>query len=120
MKCKIFLWCEVVIAARILLFTIPVILNKFVNNQLLVGYEDRFIAMLTIVAFFYLIAGLASLVGHSKWKLLHYIITIIVCFLSYPFLNAMGQAPNVHYYFLPAIFSIIITCGLFMMRGKAV
>jgi len=108
----IFWWSEVIISIRVLLFTMPVIINKLLaENFILADLENRFIILLTLTAIFYFLAGLTSIGGFRFWKFLHFSAAIFTILLTVSSLFVQGQiqAGAGMYYFYPVLFSIGIT-----------
>lgn len=117
---KVLLWCEVIVAARILLFGIPVIMSQFLlaNKPNYNAVGEWFLAIVTIAAFFYLIVGVLALVGHAKWKFFHYLVVLLVFGMSGVMVMAIHKMNMpVHYYYLfPAIISLVIAFYLIAIQ----
>jgi len=61
---NILLWCELIISARVLMFTLPVLIAKYAKGHFsIVSLSDWTMFTLTIIAFFYFLTGLASIIG---------------------------------------------------------
>lgn len=104
------MFCELVVAFRILLFEIPMSLDKFFGVKVSVLTDaDRFQAIIVFVSFFYLIAASAALLGHSMWRQLHYLTTGLAVVLTLAFQFNLHQAGQVFhsYYYLPVICSVL-------------
>ena len=108
---KILFCAEEIIAIRVLLFSIPVMINKYLaGNFLLSDLKDCFIAVLTVVAFLYLIVGIVSIFGYRHWKVVHYVAAVFTLIITGGSLRIMDQ-PAVSaglYYFSPILFSVVI------------
>ena len=114
-------WSEVIISVRVLLFTIPVIINKLLaENFILSDMDNRFIILLTLTAVFYFLAGLTSIVGFRFWKFLHFSAVIFTILLTGSSLIVQGQAQAGAglYYFYPVLFAVGITL-LAVILGKS-
>ena len=71
---KILWWAETILALRVLLFTIPVMINQYSqNNSLLSDPNGLFIVLLTVIAALYCVVGILSILGSRFWKAAHYL-----------------------------------------------
>ena len=112
----ILLWGEVIIALRVLLFTIPVAINNILAEDFILGDADnRYIILLTLTAVFYFLAGLTSIVGFRFWKFLHVSAAVFTLLCTLGSLNGQGQAGTGSHYFYPIIFGGIITVIAIML-----
>jgi hypothetical protein len=107
-------WAELVIALRVLLFTIPVFFNKFLDpTPPSASLDERFILILTFTAVYYFLTGLMSLMGLRFWRTLHFIAVLFTLLLAVMAgsLNPPGPIPGagmgMHFYY-PFIFAVII------------
>ncbi len=119
---KIFLFCELVVASRILLFEIPMSLDKFFGAKVTALSEaDRFQAIIVFVSLFYLVAATAALLGHSMWRLLHYLTTGLAVVLTLAFNFNLQQSGQVFhsYYYLPVICSVLTSWAVFFYRKNS-
>lgn len=90
---QIFFWSEIVIAARILIFTLPVISNKLINKNFSLGFTpDLYLILLTVGSCMFLALGIVALLNVKAWKLLHYVAAIVTVALA---LYAGNQAATV-------------------------
>jgi len=119
---KILWWSEMIISIRVLLFTIPVMINKYsTQNFLLSKPEDRFIAVITLAALIYFFVGTLSVAGAKIWRTIHYLAVIIIVIVT---LSALKMTSDLSatmglYYFLPFLFSVIVTMfALILGRAK--
>jgi hypothetical protein len=81
---KIVFFAEMIIAARILVFTLPVIINAYGRGaSSLAGIEGLTVITMTLIASFYFMTGLASLLGMRGWKLFHYLGSALTLVLTY-------------------------------------
>jgi len=70
---KILFLGEVIVSARVLMFTLPVIMTQSRGLGLSpVRVDDLFLITMTFSALLYIIVGLSGLLGHKLWELLHY------------------------------------------------
>lgn len=106
---KILWWSEMVIALRVLLFTVPVVINKKINgNFSLLDVDDRFIVLITLTAILYFAIAFSSIAGYRFWKVLHYSGSFLVLLGSIGLIKMLGYwpAPVGAHYFIPFYFSI--------------
>jgi len=74
LKFRILWYLETIVSARLLLFCIPVLMNKYIEKRFAAfNADDWFIIFLTIMALLYFMIGLASIIGYRSWKILHYL-----------------------------------------------
>lgn len=119
LELRIFLFCEIVVALRILLFEIPVFLDKFFKQKTTdLSETDRFMAIVVFMSVFYLAAGLASLFGHKFWQLLHYLVTALTGFLTLSFYYSVQNAGNTFepLYYVPLVCSALVSLVVFAYR----
>jgi len=105
-------WMETIVSLRVLLFSIPVLLNKnLANSFVLSDLNDRFIAVLTTTALLYCIVGIASILGFKFWKATQYIAMIAALLLTVGSLYVFDQpSASVSWnYFTPVIFATVVT-----------
>lgn len=114
-------WAEVIAGARVLLFFIPVTINRgmkktFFSDDL----ADRLIVVAALTALLYLAAGIVSIGGRKWWKLFHYLAMIMVACLTAGFLNtpAGTYEPLPWGYFLPLICAIVMTVCVSLSWGR--
>jgi hypothetical protein len=120
---KIFLFCELIVAARLLLFEIPVFLDRFFGASKAAGFSsvDRFQVVIIFVSIFYLAASGAALLGHAFWRPLHYLTTALAVILTLSFcfnLQKLGQPVETFYYF-PVVCSIVTSLVVFFYRENS-
>lgn len=111
MGLKIVWWIESIIAIRVLLFTVPVLINKCSAKDL---YFDRvsdwFMLIITFVAFLHFLGAIAAFGKHKLWKAFHYLTAVIAIVLSFALVRlivAKGVLMDPVYFF-PVAFSLII------------
>jgi len=105
-------WVEVIISIRVLLFSVPVIINKCLEKSFaLSDLNDRFIAVLTVTALLYAVVGIVSIFGFKHWKLVHYLAAILTFVLTLGALTYFDQSPQTVglNYFAPFVFALILT-----------
>lgn len=66
----VFLWCEIVVSARFLLFSVPVISSDLINKGGLLA-KAPMLSVLSLLAILYLIAGFVGLYNRPTTKFLH-------------------------------------------------
>jgi len=115
-------WVEAIISLRAMLFSIPVMLNKYLAKSFVLSdLNDRFIAIMTATALLYCLVGIASILGLRYWKAAHYLAMIAAFLLTLGSLYAFDQpqASVSLNYFAPVIFATIATSFAgFLGRGK--
>ncbi|VAW19834.1 hypothetical protein MNBD_BACTEROID05-714 [hydrothermal vent metagenome] len=121
---KILFGLEIVISLRILLFTIPVIISRWMQKVFSAGYiDDWMILVATVVAFFYLVVGFSSMFGHRLWKVFHYMAAFVTVMLTYGFLKLIAntyETPTI-FHMLPSVIALGVACIVAMSgRKKAV
>lgn len=117
---RILWWAEVVIAARALLFFIPVLINKYLAKSFSSAViEDRFIAVAAMTALLYLIIGIASLGENKLWRFFHYLAAALAVLgaVGLYSLMAQTQGPPAWGYFVPAIAAVIMTLSVCSRKG---
>jgi hypothetical protein len=108
----ILLWVEAIISLRVMLFSVPVMINQYLEKSFaLSGLNDRFIAVMTATVSLYCIVGIVSILGYRFWKATHYLALILTFVLTFGSLYAFDQPPaTVHIsYFVPLIFATLFT-----------
>jgi len=79
----ILLWVELIVSARILMFTVPVLISRYFKSGATVNTPaDWCVFTISLIAMFYFLVGLASLLGHKQWKLFHYGGVILTAILT--------------------------------------
>ncbi len=118
---RILWWAEVIAGTRVLLFFIPVMINRgmektFFSDDL----ADRLIVLAALAALLYLAAGIVSVGGRKWWKLFHYLAMIVVACFTAVFLNtpAGTYQPLPWAYFLPLICAIVMTVCVSLSWGR--
>jgi len=109
---KILSWGEIVVSARILLFCVPVFINKILEKSLYPEkVDDWFMVILATVALLYFILGIASITGYKLWRTFHYLVLVLVVFLTFGLLRQVAiDAVQLHWVYLsPVIFSVVVT-----------
>ena len=109
---KILSWGETIVSARVLLFCVPVFINKILEKSLYPErVDDWFIIILTTVALLYFILGIASIMGYKLWRTFHYLTLVLVVLLTFGLLRQVAiHAVQLHWVYLsPVIFSVVVT-----------
>ncbi len=108
---KVLFGLEIVVSLRILLFTIPVVISRWMQKIFSAGYvDDWMILVSTVIAFFYLVVGVSSMSGHRLWKIFHYMAAIVTAMLTFGFLNlivSVHEAPT-FFHMLPTVMALSI------------
>ena len=108
---QILWWSELVISLRVLLFSIPVIINRNMAQSFVASNPgDTFIILITIAAVLYFIAGVMAVAKLKSWKFLHYLIFIVIVTGTLVPLVLLSKETVVGLqFFLPLLISIIVT-----------
>ena len=117
---KIFWLAEVIFSARVLFFSLPVMISQVsLKDKPIISSDDRFIFFVTIAALIYFFIGLASLLGHKLWRLFHYLGVAVVVALTVGFLKELdGTKADIQpVYFLPALMAFISFLYIFFSEG---
>ena len=104
-------WSETIISLRVLLFSMPVMINKYSSGHFsLSNMDDRFMALLSLTALLYFVVGILSISGFKFRQGIHYAAVIVVLLLTVGSLYLSNQlvTKTDPYYFLPLLFSVVI------------
>jgi hypothetical protein len=108
----IIFWCEIIVSARVLVFTIPVLFSSYSQGSLsLVSLEGLSVVMLTLIALYYFMTGLASVMGFRGWRLFHYLGTMLTLALVFSLIKRaveFGVPMNAGYY-IPVVISAALS-----------
>ncbi|MCA9403684.1 MAG: hypothetical protein KC897_07875 [Candidatus Omnitrophica bacterium] len=107
-------WLETIVSIRVLLFTVPVMINRQMTAaQPGAGKEDGFILMITVAAALYLFTGLASILGHKLRQVFHYLAAGVVLIMTAGLAVKSGgfQAG----YLVPSVIAIVFTALAFVL-----
>ena len=107
----IIFWAEAIIAARVLVFTMPVLVSNYARGEFnLINAHDLSVMTVTLIALYYFMTALASVLGFKGWKWFHYLgtaLTIVLIFsLVKRIIEAGGSASAMIY--VP----IVLSCAL--------
>ena len=114
-------WVEAIIAIRVLLFSAPVMINKYLAKSFaLSDLNDRFMAVMSVTALLYCIVGIVSILGFRYWKVIHYLALISAIVLTVSSLYVLDQASETAglSYFVPIIFAAIFTVLISFLGEK--
>lgn len=117
---KILCWSEVIISLRVLLFSIPVMINKYSAGRFSLSHiEDQFIGLLSLTAVLYFFVGILSLAGNALWRAAHLLAVVLVLSFTLASVKISGQALAVEnaYFSLPLLFSVIVTAMAGILSG---
>jgi len=119
---QIVLWAEVIISARVLLFSLPVLISKklsesFGSNLM----ADWFVIIITLISLFYFLIGIASIAGHKMWRIFHYFAAALTFLLTAALTNLMFVTGEYYstMYFVPLIFSVMTVTAVVMFKDAA-
>ena len=105
-------WVEAIISIRVLLFSVPVIINKYLEKSFaLSDLNDRFIAVMTATALLYGVVGIISILGFKYWKATHYLAVILTFAFTVGSLYCFDQPSSTVdlNYFAPVVFAMVLT-----------
>ena len=103
---------EVIISLRVLLFTIPVMINKNSAGTFSMDVmDDRFIAILSLTAVLFVLAGILAIAKSKIWKAAHILAVVLVALATLATVKVSGQPLTSEngYYALPLLFAVIAT-----------
>lgn len=117
----ILFWSEIIISLRVLLFSLPVMINKYSAGTLsLSNIGDQFIIILSLTAVLYFVAGILAVTGNVFWKAAHILAVVLVLGGTLASAKISGQALGAEnkYFVLPLLFSVMLTV-LTSIMGRA-
>ena len=113
-------WGEVIVSLRVLLFSIPVMINKYSAGSLsLSTIEDQFIVLLSLTAVLFFIVGVMSIAGNKLGKALHLLAVVLILLFTLASFKISGQkfgAENA-YFSLPLLVSVVVTALTGILGG---
>ena len=115
-------WMEAIVSIRVLLFTIPVLINKQMTAASQgSGGSDWFILLLTVAAALFLAVGLLSIFGHKLAQIFHFLAAGVVVAMTIGLvMQSSGSAAGVSAgHFIPSVVAIIFA-GLAFFLTKNV
>ena len=118
---KILCWSEMIISLRMLLFSVPVMINKNSAGTLsMANLDDRFTAVLSLTAVLYFIAGVMAIAGYKLWKAAHILAVVFVALATLATVKTTGGPLTSadSYYAMPLLFAVIVTV-LTAILGRA-
>jgi len=118
---KILYWLEVIISARILLFTLPVLLNNLTKGHFSFSNpEDFFITTLTVLGVYYFCVGIVAILEKPAVRLLHILGLILIAGLTAVLLRNISVTSDAQfetYHFIPIFLSILFTLIVLVLGG---
>lgn len=120
---KIFYWVEVILSARILLFTLPVLLNGTTAGTF--SFEkpdDWLIITLTVLGIYYLVLGVMAILGRQGIRAGHVIGLILIVGLSAVLWKEVAQTEGAQfeaYDFIPVFLAILFFVSVFTFGAPA-
>jgi len=118
---RILCWAETIISLRVLLFSVPVMINKnSAGTFSMANLDDRFMAVLSLTAILYCLAGIMAIAGSKLWKAAHIHGVVLVAAATLATVKVAGGPLNSSnaYYILPLLFAVILTV-LTAILGRA-
>ena len=119
---RMIFFAEVIVALRVLFFTVPVMISGSTQDKSPADIDDRFILILTLICALYLMVGIISMLGHRLWRFFHYLASGVVLMLTAAFIQfVVGMKGEVSFfYLLPIIVSaVILLCVSFIPRSRS-
>jgi len=117
----IFLWVEMILAARVLLFTIPVLISKnLMNTMSSINAQDWFILTATIISLMFFVVALSSVLGHKLWKIFHLVALVTSLLLTLGLVNRVMvvNEPVAMIYLAPFIVALFFTVVVILSARK--
>ena len=118
---RVFWWAEIILAARILLFFLPItIKHLFAHSSSMNFAIDFFVLLVTFGALLFLVAGIASVLGSRLWRFWHYWAAALIFLLTsnlYHLIKTTGAELSL-YYFYPVLFSSLIGIALAILKPQ--
>jgi len=105
-------WLEAIISIRVMLFSVPVMINKCLAKSFaLSNLNDRSIAVMTAAALLYCIVGIVSISGFRFWKVIHYLALVLTFALTVGSLYVYDQPSSTVNlsYFIPVMVATVYT-----------
>jgi len=119
---NIVLWAEIIVAARALMFTLPVLITKYSKGQIYnILLSDWVMFAVTIIAFFYFLTGIASVLQYKGWKVFHYVGLVLTVLLTVALVSkatTLGAAVSFGF-FLPLLISAVLAFAVTSYRPQA-
>jgi hypothetical protein len=116
---QILWWTEIIVSLRILLFFLPVLINKYISPQVAPSHiEDWGAVFLTFALLCYLLTGVLSLMGTRLWRLFHLLSVAVVVVMTLGFMQILSKAnaPIKIAYFFPLIISVVIAVLVLLQK----
>lgn len=115
-------WAEIILALRVLLFALPVFLNRILTKKLTFTEQETFLFTLAGIALLLLIAGIMTVLGHKQWRSLHYLMAFGVTAVSFVFIGfgIAGGGRISPFYYLPVIFALLVLLYMWRLKKQAV
>ena len=117
----ILLWCEMIVAARVLVFTLPVMIKKYSQGSAgFAGVEGWTILALTLIGLYYLATGLASVLKLRGWKLFHYLGTVLTATLIFSLAVKIAEENSSVslFFFIPVVLSLGLSLAVLLIKDQ--
>lgn len=120
----ILLWVQMIVSARILLFTLPVIISAYAEQQISsVSYPSTLILYLAVIAGAHFLAAIFSILGKKLGTVLQYASSVLTWILTIAWVGTVIASENTPSFvdLIPALLSTGITLGVifFTIPAKA-
>ena len=124
MRLTILFWAEIILSARILLFTVPVLIQKGQNNVIPgAGGGERLMIFLTFVALLYFMTGLLSVLKNRRWRFFHFLVAGWIALVTVWMIKDLSlvaqQGGGVFIYYLPVMVSAAIVMMVLCSKEKS-
>jgi NADH:ubiquinone oxidoreductase subunit K len=112
------LWAEIVIAAAILLFTMPVFLYKRMDPVVSLSVDEWFLLSLAISSVFFIVAAVTTFMGNAMWKFLHLVVAGMTAVMSAALLMMVfrTRSPFQGYYLVPLAVAALVAGSLLKIK----
>ena len=117
---KILCWGEMMVAVKLLFFTIPFV---FKGNEMAFTTPHptayKFAFLLTFLSLLYFMSGFAALIGHRWWKWFHLFSAVIIAFMTWSLLNFVKtMSSDFDFLYLIPVTASTVILGLIFIFGR--
>lgn len=117
---QILAWAEVIVSVRVLLFTLPVLIDKKMSGATAMGANDWFMLLMTLSALLFVAIGLMSIVKQKPSAAFHIVAVVLIGGMTAMLMNRIATTNLISSpaYFLPAVVAVIMTGLAFFVNKK--
>ncbi len=118
---QILAWAEVIVSVRVLLFTLPVLLDKKMSGAAAaMGANDWFMILLTLSALLFVAIGLMSVLKNKSSAAVHIVAVVLIGVMTAVLMNRLSTTNLITSpaYFLPAGVAVVMTVLAFILNKK--